>query len=383
MSGATDSAKRFVVPALLVALVAAAGIWMFTGGDDTKKMVARFPRAIAVYEGSDVRVLGVAVGTVDKITPSGTDVTVEISYDDDVKLPKDAQAVIIAPSIVGDRYIQITPAYTGGETLPDGATLATDNTSVPLELDQIYSSLNDLNVALGPNGANENGALTDLLEVTADNFSGQGEQFNETITNFSQLSQTLEDNKEELFGSAAQLEEFIFTLAQNDSTVRAFNESLSDVSTMLNGEKQELAAALKNLSVALGEVTTFVKDNKASLSRNIKGINRIAKVLVKQRAALEETLINAPIALNNLALTYNPQAGTLDTNANLGSLVGNIESNPALVLCTFVEPNDPTGSLCDSINQIIPRAGVFTQGTGTSSNETFDLTLGGLVEVAR
>ena len=236
---------------------------MFTGGDDTKKMVAHFPRAISVYEGSDVRVLGVAVGTVDKITPSGTDVIVEISYDDDVNLPKDAQAVIIAPSIVGDRYVQITPAYTGGETLPDGATLATDNTSVPLELDQIYSSLNDLNVALGPNGANENGALTDLLEVTADNFSGQGEQFNETITNFSQLSQTLEDNKEELFGSAAQLEEFIFTLAQNDSTVRAFNESLSNVSTMLNGESDELAAALKNLSVALGEVTTFVQDNKA------------------------------------------------------------------------------------------------------------------------
>jgi len=254
---------------------------------------------------------------------------------------------------------------------------------VPLELDQIYSSLNDLNVALGPEGANKNGALTDLLEVTADNFAGQGDQFHETIANFSQLSQTLEDNKEELFGSAAQLEEFIFTLAQNDSTVRAFNDSLSDVSTMLDGEKEELAAALKNLSVALGEVTTFVKDNKASLSRNIKGINRVAKVLVKQRAALEETLINAPIALNNLALTYNPQAGTLDTNANLGHLEGEITSNPGLVLCTFVEPSDPTGKLCDAIQQILPRAGVFKQGTGSSSGDTFDLTLGGLVEVDR
>ena len=383
MSTRLDGAKRFAVPALLVALVLAAGVWMFTGDDGTKKLVAHFPRTIAVYEGSDVRVLGVPIGTIDKVTPSGTDVVVEMSYDEKVDLPENAEAVIIAPSIVGDRYIQITPAYSGGETLADGATLATDNTSVPLELDQIYSSLNDLNVALGPNGANKSGALTDLLEVTADNFSGQGEAFHQTISDFSQLSQTLEDNKEELFGSAAQLEEFIFTLAQNDSTVRAFNESLSNVSTMLNGEKEELASALKNLSVALGEVTTFVKDNKASLSRNIKGINRVAKVLVKQRAALEETLVNAPVALNNLALTYNPQAGTLDTNANLGSIVGNIESNPALVLCTFVEPNDPSGALCDSINQIIPRAGVFTQGTGSSSNEAFDLTLGGLVEMNR
>ena len=383
MTGFLAAAKRFAVPLVIVALVAAAGVWMFTGGDDSKKLVAYFPRTISVYEGSDVRVLGVAIGKVDKITPSGTDVAVEMSYDEEINLPKDAQAIIVAPSIVGDRYVQITPVYDGGEKLPDGASLATESTAVPLELDQVYSSLNDLNVALGPDGANKNGALTDLLEVTADNFAGQGEQFNQTISDFSQLSQTLDDNKEELFGSAAQLEEFVSTLAQNDSTVQAFNASLSEVSTVLNGEKEELAAALRNLSTALGEVTTFVKDNKASLTRNIKGINRVAKVLVKQRAALEETLINAPVALNNLALTYNPQAGTLDTNANLGSLPGNIESNPGLVLCTFVEPNDPTGALCDAIQQIVPRAGVFTQGTGSSSAQTFDLTLGGLVEVDR
>ena len=373
--------KRFVVPAVLVALVLAAGVWMFTGGSESKTLVAHFPRTISVYEGSDVRVLGVPVGTVKEITPSGTDVVVRMEYDADVDLPKDAQAVIIAPSIVGDRYVQLTPSYTGGAKLPDGATLAVENTAVPLELDQVYASLNDLNVALGPDGANSNGALTDLLEVTADNFGGQGEQFHKTIANFSQLSQTLEDNKEELFGSAEQLEKFIFTLAQNDSTVRSFNQSLSNVSTMLDDEKEELAASLRNLSVALGEVTTFVKDNKASLRRNIKGINRVAKVLVKQRAALEETLATAPLALNNLALTYNPQAGTLDTNANLGSITGQIESNPALLLCTLVENSDPTGSLCDTIDDILPRAGVFTQGTGTSSGEKFDLTLGGLVEV--
>ena len=375
--------KRVAVPLVIFALVLAAGVWMLQGGDDRKTLVAHFPRTVALYEGSDVRVLGVSVGKVEKITPSGTDVVVQMKYDENVNLPQDAQAVIIAPSIVGDRYVQITPVYTGGEKLQDGATLAVENTSVPLELDQIYSSLNDLNVALGPNGANKNGALTDLLEVTADNFGGQGEQFHTTIANFSQLSQTLADNKEELFGSAAQLEQFISTLAQNDSTVRSFNQSLSDVSTMLDGEKEELAASLRNLSVALGEVTTFVKDNKASLSRNIKGINRVAKVLVKQRAALEETLVNAPLALNNLALTYNPEAGTLDTNANMGSITGQIESDPGLLLCTLVENSDPTGALCDAIDQILPRTGLFKQGTGSSSGDKFDLTLGGLVAVDR
>ena len=204
-------------------------------------------------------------------------------YDANVALPQDAQAVIVAPSIVGDRYIQLTPVYESGPKLADGATLASEDTSVPLELDQIYCSLDELNVALGPNGANENGALTDLLETTAANFGGQGAQFHQTIQDFSKLSQTLDDNKEQLFGSARELEGFINTLATNDQTVRQFNQSLSSVSDLLSGERQELAAALHNLSIGLGDVATFVKENRDILGKNIKNINRVAKVLVKQR----------------------------------------------------------------------------------------------------
>ncbi|WP_091024482.1 MCE family protein [Nocardioides szechwanensis] len=375
--------KRFAVPLVIVALVVAAALTMF-GGEEKKTLTAHFPRTISIYEGSDVRVLGVPIGTVDTVTPSGTDVVVTMSYDPEIKIPADAEALIIAPSIVGDRYIQLTPAYTEGETLASGTVLDVSRTAVPLELDQIYSSLDELNVALGPNGANAEGALTDLLEVTAENFAGQGEQFHQTIEDFSTFTETFDNNKEELFGSLAQLEQFIFTLAENDATVRDFNSSLSSVSTMLSGERQELAAALKNLSVALGEVGSFVKENRTVLGRNIKGLNRVAKVLVKQRAALDETLRAAPLALANLSLTYNPDAGTLDTNANIGELINQIESDPKTLLCGFVAEQDRTGALCDLIETLpLPRTGPFGAGSGSSSGDQFDLTLGGLVEVAR
>lgn len=376
--------KRLGIPLVLVLLVAAAGWTMFKGGEEQKTLTAHFPRTISIYEGSEVKVLGVAVGHVDQVTPSGTDVVVTMSYDPEIELPQDAQAVIVAPSIVGDRYVQLTPVYENGPKLADGATLKTDDTSVPLELDQIYSSLNDLNVALGPNGANRTGALSDLLEVTAQNFGGQGAAFNQTIQDFSSLSATLDDNKEELFGSAAELQGFLNTLATNDQTVRQFNQSLSSVSDLLSGEKEELAAALKNLSVGLGEVATFVKDNRDILGKNIEHINRVAKVLVKQRDALDETLRTAPLALNNLALTYNPQAGTLDTNANLGELVNQITSDPALLVCSILSQVDKTGQLCQISDGLLKRAAPFSGknsplGTGTSYGQAFDPSLGGLV----
>ncbi|MDN4159850.1 MCE family protein [Nocardioides abyssi] len=374
--------KRAVVPALLVALVVVFGLTVF-GGSGTKTVVAHFPRAVSLYEGSDVRVLGVPVGEVESVEPSGTKVVVTMRYDGEVKLPTDAQAVLVAPSIVGDRFVQLTPAYEGGDVIADGTILDEGRTEVPIELDDIYSSIDDLTVALGPNGANRDGALTDLLEVTAENFAGEGAKLNQTIRDFGRFSATLDDNKEELFGSLAELEGFIGTLAENDQTVRDFNGSLGSVSSLLADERQELSAALRNLSVALGQVGDFVKTNRDSLGRNIKGLNRVAKVLVKQRAALDETLATAPLALNNLALTYNPQAGTLDVNANIGNLADELISDPSIVLCSILNQVDDSEALCDLVDSILPRSVPFGAGTGSSSGKRFDLSLGGLVEVTR
>ncbi|HET8960420.1 MCE family protein [Nocardioides sp.] len=376
--------KRLLIPGLIVALLAAAALVMFQS-EERKTLTAHFPRTVSIYEGSDVRVLGVPVGNVDTVTPSGTDVVVTMSYDAATKVPADAKAVIVAPSVVGDRFVQLTPAYDGsGEVLASGETLDQEQTAVPLELDQIYDSLDELNVALGPTGANRNGALSDLLETTAKNFGGQGEQFHQTIEDFGKFSQTLENNKEELFGSFAALQGFIGTLAKNDRTVRQFNESMAQVSTLLAGEREELRASLKNLAVAMGEVSTFVQENRAILGRNIEGLNRVARVLVKQRGALDEILSAAPLALNNLYMTYNPQAGTLDTRSNQGETPGQIAADPAAFLCGIAGQVDDSGEFCNEIRQAgFPRAAAFGGQAGGTWQDQFDPTLGGLVEVQR
>jgi len=375
--------QKLAVPVVVAALVLAAGLFMLTRGGHEKTLVAHFPRTVSIYQGSDVRILGVPVGKVDKVTPDGTDVVVTMHYDPDVQVPANAKAVIVAPSIVGDRYVQLTPAYKSGRTMPDKAVLATDRTAVPLELDQIYSSLDDLVVALGPTGANKSGALTDLLQQTAKNFGGQGEKIHQSIHDLGTLTKTLDDHKDQLFGSARRLESFVNTLATNDSTVRQFTQSLSQVSSMLAGERNDLATSMNNLATALGDVRDFVKDNKAALSSNIKGLNRVAKVLVKRRDELNETLHTAPLALNNLMLTYNPQTGTLDTNANLTMIANQVVSDPKTFLCGLVNQADSSQKLCNTIKGLVPRSGAFGAGTGSSYGVPYDPTLGGIVEEAK
>lgn len=369
--------KKLIIPAIIVALLVAAAFTMF-GGEDRKELTAHFPRTVSVYEGSDLRVRGVPIGTVDKVTPSGTDVIVEMSYDSETKVPANAKAVIVAPSVVGDRYVQLVwEGSSDGPQLKDGAVLDLDKTSVPLELDEIYQSLDDLTVALGPEGANEQGALSELLEQTAANFSGQGEKFNQTIKDLGKLTGTLDNNKEELFGAAARIEDFVSTLAENDTTVRAFNESMADIAELLAGERDELSTSLKNLATAMAQVSTFVEENEGALGRNIRGLNRVAKVLVKQRGALDEILQNAPVAVVNLAHTYNPQAGTLDTRANLTEVLNQLPTSPATVLCSLLQEK----TLCGVLTDLLPRTSALE--AIRPPRQTYDPTLGGLAEVIR
>ena len=75
---------------------------------------------------------------------------------------------MISPSVVGDRFIQLGPAYTGGPVLPDNSRLGIDRTAVPVELDDIFKSIDNLALALGPEGANKDGALSRLVDSTAE-----------------------------------------------------------------------------------------------------------------------------------------------------------------------------------------------------------------------
>jgi phospholipid/cholesterol/gamma-HCH transport system substrate-binding protein len=373
-----------------------AGLTTLLSGGGEKRMTAMFPRTVSVYEGSDVRVLGVKVGSIEKVEPAGTTVKVEMVYDDTVKVPEDVKAAIIAPSVVGDRYVQLTPVYQEGPQLKDGATLDTDRTAVPLELDDIYQNLSDLAEALGPDGANSDGALTRLLDSTARNFGGQGKQFNQTIRDLSRFTTTLDNRKDDLFGTAREIEVFVKALADNDQTVRQFNDSLQAAANMLEEEREDLAAALRNLGVAMTHVRGFVQDNEASLSRNIKGLVRVTDTFVKRRTELEETLSAAPVALANLFHTYNPGHGTLDTRTTLTE--AQLLDDPLIGMCGLIGSTQQDQICKDLVEAIglelgdmLPAPGRAATGPEASADranrpiviEPIDTTLAGILGEAR
>ena len=161
----------------LVALALAgslSGCGVFGGGGTRSTSPPTSPAPSASTSTATCACSACKIGQVTKITPEGTKVHLDMEYDASYKIPADAKAVVVAPSIVSDRYVQLTPVWTSGPVLADKASIGLYRTAVPVELDQIYSNLDQLNQDLGPNGANKNGALSDLLQVGAENLKGNG-----------------------------------------------------------------------------------------------------------------------------------------------------------------------------------------------------------------
>ena len=333
---------KLVAALAVVALVA--GGYAFWPRHDSVKVTGEFVRAVGLYPGSDVRILGVKVGTVDDVVPEGDKVLVTFEYDAKYRVPANAKAAVVAPSLVSDRYVQLFPAYTSGPVMQSGAQIGLDRTAVPVELDRISQSLDQLLVALGPTGANKNGAFQDLLHTGAQNLAGQGQNLHDTTHSLSLALQTLSGGRNDLFGTVKNLQSFTTMLATNDGQVRRLNSDLANVSVQLDGERGDLAAALKNLAIALNEVSSFVHDNRAGLTTNLNQLASVTGTVAAQRDALSEALTNAPVALSNLQNAYNPAAGTLDTRANI-----NENLKVQTLLCDLIVASGQPASTCKTV----------------------------------
>ncbi|NML53826.1 MCE family protein [Streptomyces sp. R302] len=316
-----STTRKPLVAGLALAVLAACGLVTVRAlDDDGIRVTAYFDRAIGIYAGSDLRVLGVRVGEVESVEPQGTRVRVALRLDEGVRVPADARALVVAPSIVADRYVQLSPAYSEGPALDDGAELPASRNRVPVEIDQLYASITDLSEALGPDGANSAGALTELLDTGAKNLKGNGAAIGTSIDRFGKAAKTLDGSSDDLFASLGRLQTFTTMLKEKDTEVRTAQERLDEVVGYFAENKDDLAGALAELGKALAQVKTFIKDNRGELKKNVDRLVPLTRTLVDQRASLAEALDVAPLAAGNLVNAYDPSTRTIDGRADLNEI---------------------------------------------------------------
>ena len=197
------------------------------------RLTAYFENSNGIYVGDEVRILGVAVGKIDTIEPQPRRAKVTFWVGDHYKIPAEAKAVIIAPSIVTARAIQLTPAYTGGPALRDNAVIPQQRTAVPMEWDDLRTQLSKLSQSLQPT---REGGVSDLgsyINTLADNFRGQGANIRESVKQLSQSLSILGDHSSDIFGTVKNLSILVSALQDSTDLMRSLNRNFAEVTGCL------------------------------------------------------------------------------------------------------------------------------------------------------
>lgn len=344
----SDTAKKLLRIGLPIAIVLALLTAFGLDRSQRTEVTAYFADSNGIYPGDDVRVLGVPVGKIDSITPQGDQVKVTLHVDG-VTLPADAKAVIVAPSLVSSRYVQLTPRYVGGAKLADGATIPLSRTTVPVEWDAIKGQLNDLVTALGPNGANKQGALNDLIDAGSTALQGEGGRLNQTIADLASAIRVLDAGSDDAFGTVRNLALFASVMKRSNDQVGQFITRLDSVSGLLSSDRHLVRGALRSLAVAVGDIEAFVKTHRGQIGTLLTRLTSIMGVVNAHQADLAQILHAAPNALSNLIESYHQRQNAVGVD-----LQGSNIHSPGQLICGAIggaagTSGEATEKLCSKL----------------------------------
>ncbi|MBU8827760.1 virulence factor Mce family protein, partial [Mycolicibacterium goodii] len=306
-------------------------------------VTAYFPQVLALYPGDKVLIMGVRVGAIDSIETAGDKMKVVFHFNNKYKVPENATASILNPSLVASRVIQLSPPYTGGPTLRDGAVLDVDRTQVPIEYDEVRNQVTRLLADLGPTPEQPKGPFGDIIESFADGFAGKGEQLNRTLRGLSDALTALNEGRGDFFAVVKSLALFVNALHRSDQQFVALNNDLAQFTNSFTNTDQELANALQDLNRVLKTTREFLDRNGGVLTHDINNLEQVTTAILQPepRDGLETGLHAYPnLAANVLNINSPNQGGIIGLPVLPG--VTNF-SNPLQFVCSSIQAGSRLG----------------------------------------
>ncbi|MBZ5736289.1 MCE family protein [Nocardioides sp. TRM66260-LWL] len=353
-----------VVLALLIGLTSACGALPGLGGRAPMRVTALFTSSSGLFVGNDVGILGVTVGHVTAIEPDGPQVRVEMEIDTDHKIPADVGAVVVARSVATDRYVELTPVYSGGPVLATGAVIDRDRTRTPVEFDQVLGALDEF--ATGISGSKRTTkAVQRFIDAGQKAFGGRGQALNDTLGSLAGATNVVASQRKQIVAALKALDDLVASVAANRDTIDEFVQQVSGATTQLAGERSNLQSALDALQRAVTEIARFAVDNREDLVSTVKGAGSVISSITAKQRQLEEILRVMPTALQNLQRTTvgDRLVVRLSPSAlvNLGDLLGDVcKRTPLDPACKAL--SSLLGSVVGGLGGIL--SGLLGPGTG-------------------
>ena len=342
------------------------------GGPGSVHLVAMFPSTVSLYPHGSVKVLGMTVGSVQSITVVGDkQVRVAFTVHDNVPLPRNVSAVIVPQSLLGERYIQLYPAWVEGQPRLDPAiagerVIPVERTSVPVEPDEALSAVNNFLKALDPTAAGR------LVTNLNNDLTGNGQNINNAVTSLAGIANTLADKDQQLVSLIDNLEQFTGVLDTRQTQLGQVMDLFAQTTSLLADERGTIASLVTSLADVSTNALDLVTKHAAPLQQDIKSLSDLVQTLDGNLGNVSTLLSSLPqlVAGPNLdskagfIAAYNPTYHRIDLRDSLGSTVNGLLQALGLPLCLAVPLLDVQPQ-CASGSTLLPLGASTTAPAAT------------------
>jgi phospholipid/cholesterol/gamma-HCH transport system substrate-binding protein len=237
-------------------------VWMSFGGTvpfapQGYELRILFPNASNLYTGADVRMSGVNIGRVVKIShlELSTDATIELQQRY-APLPSNALAMIRNKTLLGETYVELTPGTPGVPKLPDGGLLSPRNVAQIQTIDQFLSAF----------GATSRAQLKQFLAELSSALGGRGEDLNNALGNLDPTAAEISDVSTALDRQRSSL---AVLLHDGSGVLQALGQRQADLQEVVQAGDQVLGAtATRNraLTAAVQAMPPFLADVRSTMA---------------------------------------------------------------------------------------------------------------------
>lgn len=255
-----------LVRVLAVGALLAAIAWvvlMFFGDGGSRQYKLIFDTGGQLVPGNQVLVGGQEVGSIDSIdlTDNGQ-AEVTVNMERPILEGSSAQIRLSSLSGIANRYISLQMGPDSDAELPDGATLANDATTSPVDLDQLFNTFDP----------RTRRSLQDFIQGQATVYTGNTEAARETYKFFAPSLQEGERLLAELNKDDAALSRFLVeggrvfgAVADRRDDLSAFTENANQALGAIASENEALDGTLAALPPAMRQANTTFVNLRAAL----------------------------------------------------------------------------------------------------------------------
>jgi hypothetical protein len=184
---------------------------------------------------------------------------------------------------------------------------------------------------LGPSSQVSTTSVGRFIDSAANALDGNGDKLRQTLAQLSGVGRILANGSGNIVDIVKNLQTFVTALRDSNTQIVQFQNRLATLSSVVDDSKSNLDAALKDLSVAVGDVQRFVAGSRNQTAEQIQRLGNVTQNLVDHQKDLEQVLHVSPTAFSNFYNIYNPNTGAV-----VGAFTFANFQNPVMFICSMI-----------------------------------------------